>query len=100
MNNKIDKSLDFEWDEGNSDKSLRKHGVTDLEAEEVFFDKRKQDYSDPVHSRHEERKVVVGKTKLGRLLFIAYTARNGKIRIISARDLNQRKESDLYEEAA
>jgi uncharacterized DUF497 family protein len=29
----------FGWDEGNSCKNERKHGVTDRESEEVFFNK-------------------------------------------------------------
>jgi hypothetical protein len=29
----------FEWDEGNSGKSEKKHGVTDRESEEIFFNK-------------------------------------------------------------
>ena len=29
----------FEWDEGNSGKNERKHGVTDRESEEIFFNK-------------------------------------------------------------
>jgi hypothetical protein len=29
----------FEWDEGNSAKNEAKHGVTDRESEEIFFNK-------------------------------------------------------------
>ena len=35
----ISEPIFFEWDKGNLDKSLKKHGVTNEEAEEVFFDK-------------------------------------------------------------
>jgi len=38
----------------------------------------------------------MGKTKQGRLLFVVFTIRRKKIRIISARDTN-RKEELLYE---
>ncbi len=41
----------------------------------------------------------MGKTKQGRLLFVVYTIRNKKIRVISARDLNKKREIDLYEKA-
>ena|SRR3989344_5890209 len=91
--------VEFEWNEGNRDKNFNKHHITVTEAEEIFFDKNAQEYPDPNHSKQELRKVVVGSTKEGRLLFIVYTKRQGKIRIISARDLNKKKERSLYEEA-
>ena len=88
----------FEWDEGNIDKNL-KHHVTNKEAEECFFDSKKKIFKDKLHSKGEERLRIVGKTKEGRLLFIAFTIRNKRIRIISARDINK-KEVKLYEEKA
>ncbi len=93
------KVIEFEWDKGNKEKNFQKHLVSSNKAEEVFFDRDKQEYPDPTHSESETRKIVVGSTKLGRLLFVVYTKRRGKIRIISARDLNKRKERSLYEEA-
>ena len=41
----------------------------------------------------------VGKTKTGRLLFVVFTIRENRVRIISARDVNK-KEVHLYEEKA
>lgn len=95
------KPIEFIWDKGNKDKNLIKHGVTNDEAEQVFFDLDKQEYPSPSskHSIKEIRKIVVGKTKKGRLLFVVYTVKNNAVRIISARDLNKRKEADLYEKA-
>ena len=92
--------IKFEWDQGNQAKNQKKHNVTVTEAEEIFFDDNKHEYPDPTHSAKEVRKIVVGSTREGRLLFVIYTIRNKKIRIISARDLNKRKEEDLYEKAA
>lgn len=86
----------FEWDKGNSNKNLKKHGVADGECEEIFFDPRKRIAKDLKHSTQENRFILLGKTKLGRLLFIVFTIRNDKIRIISARDVNK-KEQHLYE---
>lgn len=85
----------FDWDKGNSGKNI-KHKVEDKEAEEAFFDKNKKTFKDSIHSGQEERFWMVGKTKTDRILFIVFTVRKNKIRIISARDLN-RKEVDLYE---
>lgn len=88
----------FEWDEGNRDKNREKHSVSVSEVEEVFFDPYKRAYPDPKHSLNEPRSIIVGKTKLGRLLFVVYTIRDKRIRVISARDLNKKREVDLYEE--
>lgn len=88
----------FEWDAGNRRKNL-KHDVTDEECEEVFFDPEKRLLKDTVHSQAEDRYILVGVTKQQRLLFLVFTLRNSKVRVISARNLNQR-ERRLYEEAA
>jgi len=92
------KVVEFEWDKGNTGKNI-KHNVEDKEVEEAFFDKAKKTFKDRVHSGQEERFRIVGKTKKGRILFIVFTIRKNKIRIISARDIN-RKEVRLYEEKA
>ena len=41
---------------------------------------------DPVHSSEEARFLSIGLSKAGRLLVVAYTEREGRIRIISARE--------------
>lgn len=87
---------EFIWDKGNIDKNWIKHNVANEEAEEVFFDDNKVTFPDILHSGKEERFRVVGKTKQRRLLFVVFTKREKKVRIISARDTN-RKEMSLYE---
>jgi uncharacterized protein len=89
----------FEWDLGNSGKNKRSHKVEDWECEEVFFDPQKVILKDKLHSGQEERFVLLGKTRQERLLFLAFTIRNEKVRVISARDVTKRKEIDLYEKA-
>jgi uncharacterized protein len=86
----------FEWDAGNREKSLKKHGVSNTECEEVFADERRAVREDVKHSAEEKRHYLIGTTKRGRLLFISYTIRNTMIRVISARDINK-KERKLYE---
>lgn len=88
----------FEWDKGNKDKNYVKHGVTNEECEEVFFDDHKRIFGDIIHSLREKRNIMVGKTKANRLLFIVFVARGNYIRVISARDVN-RKERGIYEKA-
>lgn len=94
----LEKPHEFCWDKGNSNKN-RKHNVEDQECEEVFIDERKRTFRDTIHSHREERFRVIGKTKRGRLLFVVFTIRKEKIRIISGRDINK-KEVQLYEKAA
>ncbi|HCC69247.1 MAG TPA: hypothetical protein DEP99_05110 [Nitrospiraceae bacterium] len=87
----------FEWDEGNISKSWIKHGVTYFECEEVFFNEPLIVKIDKVHSGEEDRYYVLGKTDMERLLFIVFTIRGKRIRVISARDTNK-KERRLYYE--
>ena len=86
----------FEWDAGNLDKNWVKHKVRNQEAEEAFFDPQAQIFEDSSHSESEKRHMLWGATGRGRKLTIIFTLRNGKIRVISARDMH-RKEKKTYE---
>jgi len=86
----------FEWDDGNRDKNLKKHGVTIGECEEVFHDEHARQFPDFRHSQHEARNAILGVTKQGKLLRVSFTVRRNRIRIISARPVN-RKERKLYD---
>ncbi|MCW5690160.1 MAG: BrnT family toxin [Pseudolabrys sp.] len=90
----------FEWDDGNLDKSLRKHGVSPAEAEQVFAGEPLL-AQDARHSETEARFHALGETAEGRRLHVTFTVRDhGKaLRIISARDMN-RKERAIYEQEA
>jgi hypothetical protein len=88
----------FDWDEGNRDKNWINHQVSTSECEEVFFNLPLLLRSDLAHSTSEVRYFVLGKTNVGRPLFISFTIRHDKIRVISARDMNK-KERAAYGEA-
>jgi uncharacterized DUF497 family protein len=87
----------FEWDENNREKNWEKHGVLASECEEVFFNLPLLLQQDVSHSQKEPRFYVLGHTTLGRRLFIAFTIRRDKIRVISARDMSK-KERNIYEQ--
>lgn|SRR5208283_983803 len=87
---------DFEWDEGNIKKNWKKHRISHIECEEIFFNNPIIVNKDTPHSPGEDRYFVLGKTDTDRLLFIVFTVRGTKIRIISARDMS-RKERRAYE---
>lgn len=86
----------FEWDEGNRDKNWIKHQVSNSECEEIFFNQPLIINFDKKHSEIETRFYALGHTDLDRKLFIVFTIRNKKIRIISARDMSK-KERKIYE---
>ncbi len=86
----------FEWDEGNSGKSENKHGITDREAEEIFFNKPLI-VGRSLKGEPELRYAALGKTYGSRLLAVVFTLRSKRIRVISARHMS-RKERMLYEE--
>ena len=86
----------FDWDDGNILKNWEKHRVKPSECEDVFFNTPVVDF-DQEHSQHERRYFAFGHTDRGRKLFIVFTIRGNKIRIISARDMH-RKERRFYRE--
>ncbi len=84
------KELKFEWDKGNEHKSVLKHGISNDEAESVFYDSNLVIYSDIKHSIVEKRYICVGKSFLDRILISVFTMRGSKIRIISTRVANKK----------
>lgn len=93
---KLPVPLAFDWDRGNLEKNWQKHKVSQKEAEEVFL-------NDPViledirHSQSESRLVALGFTNKKRNLYIVFTIRGIRLRVISARD-QSKKERRLYGE--
>jgi len=87
----------FDWDAGNARKN-EKHGVSQSQAEQIFFDARVLMVADPDHSGKESRFHALGVTIDGRLLHVTFTLRSDDtlIRVISARDAH-RKERQIYE---
>jgi uncharacterized protein len=75
------------------------HHVSAEEAEEPFFAEERVILDDVQHSTKEgKRYILIGKSKRGRLLFIVFTIRKEKIRLISSRDADK-KEVLFYEKA-
>jgi uncharacterized protein len=89
----------FDWDDGNDRKNADKHGVTQTEAEQIFFNEPLLVVEDTRHSDRETRFHGLGRTDLNRLLHVTFTLRaeNSLIRVISARPMH-RKERIRYEQ--
>ena len=90
--------LRFEWDETKAAKNIEKHRVSFDEAATVFDDPMFITFIDEEHSVDEERYITIGLSKQGRLLMVAHTDREGRIRIISARKATK-TERQFYAEA-
>jgi len=86
----------FEWDEYNSEKIKTRHDVTAVECELVFFNLPVIAGDDEKHSETENRFNMLGQTDSGRLLFLVFTVREEKLRVISVRDMNK-KERRVYQ---
>ena len=65
----------FDWDEGNSRKSAKKHDVSQAEAEQIFFNNPLLIVEDVRHSILEVRLHALGRTDVGRLLHASFTLR-------------------------
>jgi len=81
----------FEWDAGNAEKIMQRHGVTLTECEELFLNRPLIVEADVSHSASEERFYALGQSDGGRLVFVAFTIRGRLIRVISARDMSRRE---------
>lgn len=87
----------FEWNSGKAQKNLRKHGVSFQEASTVFEDPLAIVLDDSVHSVREERYLLIGRSRRGRVLVVAHTERGRSVRLISARPATRREKRD-YEQ--
>jgi hypothetical protein len=91
--------LAYEFDPDKAAANLRKHGVSFEEAFTVFSDPLASMLPDDQHSGDEPRFVTVGMSSAGRVLFIVYTERGSRIRLIGAR-LATARERQQYEEVS
>lgn len=89
--------MEFEDDPAKAARNLKKHKVSFEEAASVFGDPMAYTFSDPDHSIGEERWLMFGLSRIGRILAVIYTHRRGSYRLISAR-LATRHERKIYEE--
>ncbi len=88
---------EFEWDDEKARQNHAKHGVTFQSAREAFDDPflfeeidRREDYG-------EERRSAVGMVE-SHLITVAFTIRNDRIRIISARRAQPRDRRKYHEQ--
>jgi uncharacterized protein len=83
--------VEFEWDPAKDAVNLAKHGVPFAQASRVFADPRRLERIDRRRDYGEERRQIIGSVD-GRVLLVAYTRRDGRVRLISARRAHDHEE--------
>ncbi len=85
--------MEFEWDDQKAQGNLQKHHIDFRDAAHVFFDANRIDDED--YRAEEERYRTIGMVN-GRLLFVVYTWREDRVRIISARKATKYERQKYY----
>lgn len=87
----------FEWDDGKAVRNWRDHGVSFEMAREAFRGAFALEWIDDRQVRSEERYAMIAMVE-GRLVFVAYTVRDERIRIISARKAESYERRKYHDE--
>lgn len=90
---------EFEWDDAKAAANLARHRVSFEVAREVFADPFALDWRDERADYGEERYASIGIVQ-DRVLYVAYTMRAERIRIISARGATPHERKRYHEEKA
>ena len=89
--------MEFEWDPEKDRLNQEKHDISFTEASTVFGDPLAVTFVDPRPDYEEYRFLTIGCTPVYRLIIVAHTDREDRIRIIMARDV-ERWERRFYEQ--
>ena len=87
--------MDFEWDDVKEQANRKKHGVDFRTAAKVFLDHYMIEFDD-LDARGELRFSAIGIVE-GRMLFVTYTMRRDRVRIISARGAEPHEKRKYHE---
>ena len=88
---------EFEWDDRKAESNWQKHGVRFESAKFVFEDKLAIEKIDNSQRYDEERFSILGMVA-DRLLYVVYSFRDDRYRIISARFADARENRLYYEQ--
>ena len=91
-------SDEFEWDDGKAEANLRKHKVRFEHAAQACEDPFALIELDDSEDYGEDRFILIGRAVDG-VLAVVYTERNGRLRIISAREANNHEQRDYHRAA-
>ncbi len=83
-----------EWDDEKNKINKKKHGISFETAARIFLDDNRIEYYDELHSDFEDRFRVIG--IVDEVLFVVYTEREDRYRLISARQADKSEEGEYY----
>jgi len=86
----------FEWHDAKAKANDRVHGVSFELAQTVFKDVFAIELVDDRTDYGEDRFITIGMAEGGVLLYVAYTEREDRIRIVSARRATQHEEEGYF----
>jgi uncharacterized DUF497 family protein len=92
--------VEFEWHDAKAEANMQAHGVSFDLAKTVFKDPLAVERLDDREDYGEERFVIIGMAEGRVVLFVAYTEREERIRIISARRATQNEQDDYFRQNA
>jgi uncharacterized DUF497 family protein len=87
--------MEIEWDNNKAASNLIKHKIDFEDAKNIFLDPNRLEREDK-RDYDETRIQVIGIVNQV-VLFVVYTKRNGKNRIISARRANKNEQRQYYQ---
>ena len=88
--------LEFEWHDAKAEANLQAHGVSFDFAKTVFKDPFAVERLDDREDYGEKHFVIIGMAEGHVVLFVAYTEREERIRIISVRRATQYEQGDYF----
>ena len=88
--------LEFEWHDAKAEANLQAHGVSFELAKTVFKDPFAVERLDDREDYGEERFIMIGMAAGGVVLFVAFSEREGRVRIISARRATQNEQDEYF----
>ena len=87
--------MEIEWDNNKAASNLIKHKINFEDAKNIFLDPNRLEREDK-RDYNEPRIQVIGIVNQV-VLFVVYTKRNGRYRIISARRANKNERRQYYQ---
>ena len=87
--------MEIEWDNNKAASNLIKHKIDFEDAKNIFLDPNRLEREDK-RDYDETRIQVIGIVNQV-VLFVVYTKRNGRYRIISARRANKNEQRQYYQ---
>jgi uncharacterized DUF497 family protein len=87
--------MEIEWDNNKAASNLIKHKIDFEDAKNIFLDPNRLEREDK--RDYDETKIQVIGIVNQVVLFVVYTKRNGRYRIISARRANKNEQRQYYQ---